>query len=356
MVQVPYALHDSAIPDDWVCKDNVWDRLHSACSVAQALTDEEIDEILALQQAGPGMGPLGEGRMEKIEGYYSLLDEPTPNPCVIYNHCSVHVVSCARLLAFRKLISWDFTILSVRCPEALAWNGFLSVVCSYRGEEKDEGGEGDEDNDDGEGEYSQGGRMRSRRVAKASRKAPSLTTSPARGRIATFMPEQLEGPRLGRAINRSRKPSSVPPSSATDGAAVNGSGGGGGSGGSGGNGGGGGLTTARSVDSGGNGLGGLPGGGQPAVMMQRSRGGRAMAKERMANRMALGGRLGGGGPGKRGGRGRGNRGRGRIGRGLSEAAEALLGMGSEVLDDDDLMVSRSGLFSAHSGHTVVYLC
>ncbi len=47
--QVPYTLSDEEIPDDWECMDNVWDPHHAACTVPQALTDEEIDEILAQQ-------------------------------------------------------------------------------------------------------------------------------------------------------------------------------------------------------------------------------------------------------------------------------------------------------------------
>lgn len=48
-LQVPFKLRDEDIPDDWTCSDNVWDKDHASCSVPQALTDEEIDEILALQ-------------------------------------------------------------------------------------------------------------------------------------------------------------------------------------------------------------------------------------------------------------------------------------------------------------------
>jgi hypothetical protein len=47
--QVPFKLRDEDIPDDWSCERNIWDREHASCSVPQALTDEEIDEILALQ-------------------------------------------------------------------------------------------------------------------------------------------------------------------------------------------------------------------------------------------------------------------------------------------------------------------
>ena len=48
-VQVPYILQDDEIPDDWECSQNIWDKEHNSCTVPQALTDEEIDEILSLQ-------------------------------------------------------------------------------------------------------------------------------------------------------------------------------------------------------------------------------------------------------------------------------------------------------------------
>lgn len=47
--QVPFTLQDEDIPDDWHCAQNVWDNAHNSCSIPQALTDEEIDEILSLQ-------------------------------------------------------------------------------------------------------------------------------------------------------------------------------------------------------------------------------------------------------------------------------------------------------------------
>lgn len=49
VVQVPYGLDDSQIPDEWECKDNVWDPSFSSCDVEQQLSDDAIDEILALQ-------------------------------------------------------------------------------------------------------------------------------------------------------------------------------------------------------------------------------------------------------------------------------------------------------------------
>lgn len=48
-LQVPFTLQDEDIPDDWECSQNAWDRQHNSCSIPQALTDEEIDEILATQ-------------------------------------------------------------------------------------------------------------------------------------------------------------------------------------------------------------------------------------------------------------------------------------------------------------------
>ena len=48
---MPYTLKDEDISEDWECKDNKWDRTYAACTMAQALTDEEIDGILAGQEA-----------------------------------------------------------------------------------------------------------------------------------------------------------------------------------------------------------------------------------------------------------------------------------------------------------------
>lgn len=48
---MPYTLKDEDISEDWECKDNKWDRMYAACTMAQALTDEEIDGILAGQEA-----------------------------------------------------------------------------------------------------------------------------------------------------------------------------------------------------------------------------------------------------------------------------------------------------------------
>ncbi|KAL3149213.1 hypothetical protein ABBQ32_002039 [Trebouxia sp. C0010 RCD-2024] len=56
--KVPYTLKDEDISEDWECKDNKWDRTYAACTMAQALTDEEIDGILAGQEASLEARPL----------------------------------------------------------------------------------------------------------------------------------------------------------------------------------------------------------------------------------------------------------------------------------------------------------
>ena len=40
---------DDDIPDAWTCQENVWDRAHNSCTIPQALSDEQIDEILMQQ-------------------------------------------------------------------------------------------------------------------------------------------------------------------------------------------------------------------------------------------------------------------------------------------------------------------
>lgn len=50
VLQVPFDLNDDDIAEDWSCEHNVWDEDHQSCSVPQALSDEQIDEILALQE------------------------------------------------------------------------------------------------------------------------------------------------------------------------------------------------------------------------------------------------------------------------------------------------------------------
>lgn len=44
-------MKNEEIPDDWECRDNKWDRMYAACTMAQALTDEEIDGILNGQKS-----------------------------------------------------------------------------------------------------------------------------------------------------------------------------------------------------------------------------------------------------------------------------------------------------------------
>ena len=46
---MPFTLQDEEISDEWECAQNIWDEEHNSCSIPQALTDEEIDEILASQ-------------------------------------------------------------------------------------------------------------------------------------------------------------------------------------------------------------------------------------------------------------------------------------------------------------------
>ncbi len=58
---------DDDIPDAWTCSDNVWDRAHNSCNIPQALSDEQIDEILMQQArcvccaAAPGQCRAGGG-------------------------------------------------------------------------------------------------------------------------------------------------------------------------------------------------------------------------------------------------------------------------------------------------------
>jgi len=65
--QVPYELPEDAIPDDWTCAGNVWDPAHAACAVPQALSDEAIDEILALQ-AGPDLAAGADEGLDEEDG------------------------------------------------------------------------------------------------------------------------------------------------------------------------------------------------------------------------------------------------------------------------------------------------
>ncbi|GLI58399.1 hypothetical protein VaNZ11_000099 [Volvox africanus] len=48
--KVPYNVKDDDLPEDWECKHNTWDMRHASCLSPQALSNEEIDHILALQQ------------------------------------------------------------------------------------------------------------------------------------------------------------------------------------------------------------------------------------------------------------------------------------------------------------------
>ena len=65
--QVPFTLKDEDISEDWECKDNKWDRMYAACTMAQALTDEEIDGILAGQQDALEARPLPPVELETAE-------------------------------------------------------------------------------------------------------------------------------------------------------------------------------------------------------------------------------------------------------------------------------------------------
>ncbi len=65
--QVPFTLKDEDISEDWECKDNKWDRMYAACTMAQALTDEEIDGILAGQQDALEARPLPPFELETAE-------------------------------------------------------------------------------------------------------------------------------------------------------------------------------------------------------------------------------------------------------------------------------------------------
>lgn len=62
--QVPFTLKDEDISEEWECKDNKWDRAYAACTMAQALTDEEIDDILAGQQSALEARPLPPAEQE----------------------------------------------------------------------------------------------------------------------------------------------------------------------------------------------------------------------------------------------------------------------------------------------------
>jgi hypothetical protein len=46
---VPYYVTDEELTDNWECANNVWDAPYSSCDVPQELSNDEIDQILALQ-------------------------------------------------------------------------------------------------------------------------------------------------------------------------------------------------------------------------------------------------------------------------------------------------------------------
>ena len=64
---MPYTLKNEDIPEDWECRDNKWDRMYAACTMAQALTDEEIDGILAGQNASLKATPLSRAEPESAD-------------------------------------------------------------------------------------------------------------------------------------------------------------------------------------------------------------------------------------------------------------------------------------------------
>ncbi|CAD7703269.1 unnamed protein product, partial [Ostreobium quekettii] len=47
--KVPYILKDTDISENWTCSDNAWDPNFASCSIPQALSNEEIDDVLAGQ-------------------------------------------------------------------------------------------------------------------------------------------------------------------------------------------------------------------------------------------------------------------------------------------------------------------
>ncbi|MGA1531177.1 MAG: cysteine-tryptophan domain-containing zinc finger protein [Kiritimatiellia bacterium] len=47
--KVPYSIDEEQIPDSWTCQDNLWDSVYNSCEVDQELSDDKIDEILAVQ-------------------------------------------------------------------------------------------------------------------------------------------------------------------------------------------------------------------------------------------------------------------------------------------------------------------
>jgi len=56
--QVPYTVTDNELSDTWECSGNAWDSKHASCSVGQELSNQAIDEILAMQVGGGFMACL----------------------------------------------------------------------------------------------------------------------------------------------------------------------------------------------------------------------------------------------------------------------------------------------------------
>lgn len=54
-VQVPYYVTDEELTDVWECNNNIWDAPFSSCDVLQELSNDEIDQILALQVRRAGV-------------------------------------------------------------------------------------------------------------------------------------------------------------------------------------------------------------------------------------------------------------------------------------------------------------
>jgi hypothetical protein len=52
---VPYYVTDEELTDIWECSNNIWDAPFSSCDVPQELSNDEIDQILALQVRHAGV-------------------------------------------------------------------------------------------------------------------------------------------------------------------------------------------------------------------------------------------------------------------------------------------------------------
>ncbi|KAK9823247.1 hypothetical protein WJX72_001331 [[Myrmecia] bisecta] len=268
--KVPYWIQDEETPDEWTCADNKWDKAHASCAVPQALTDEQIDEILALQQGD--------------------FEEPEPEP-----------------------------------EEEEDDDGYDDGDNDDEGDDVDGEGEDGEEGD-GEDEYGNGGRPRSRRQK---------------------LRNALRRNGAGRNGGRSKAgmlPPRIPAGSAR----------------SGGSGSDGGRVPRKKLSS--NGRGKWPPVGPDPVIVDPAvatavpansnaagrqlppMAGRAPSRPTSAGLDATAAGLRaarGRGRGGRGGAARGM-GRGRIGHKLSEAAEALLGMGIELPEDEDMLDDEEG--------------